>query len=287
MKKLIIILVVIIAVYLFVYFVYPGRNIISSFFFHSDKDKYISFVASSDYKSDLEKAPLRITDKGYNGAELTDTTVEDITQITPLHRKIAEKYKLHNIANGNGDFEKTVQIINWLTENTYYNGMQYKGVTDNSLDILEFSFGKPFENAINCRHKAIAFADCLTAIGIKAYPVCMVANDQKGNHFTCRVYISELDKWCMFDPSFGCWFSDESNNPLDIFEVRELFLSNKEPVIHGYNFNGTDKCKDVYINSFLKCCMSNLSTWQDNSLDRRDSKSFSKRKQFASGIPEK
>ena len=100
------------------------------------------------------------------------------------------------------------------------------------------------------------------------------------------VYISEEDKWCTFDPSFGCWFTDKENNLLDIFEIRELFLENKEPIVKGYSFNGKQENFDVYINCFIKLCISNLSTWADNSSDRRSEDNFSGRKQFNSAIPE-
>ena len=72
---------------------------------------------------------------------------------------------------------------------------------------------------------------------------------------------------------------------LDIFEIRELFLQNEQPVVKNYSFNGKQENFDVYINLFMKMCASNLSTWKDNSPDRRNEKSFSGRKQFGSLIP--
>lgn len=202
-----------------------------------------------------------------------------------MHRIIAEKYNLFEVATAQKDFEKVIQVLTWLTQNTFYNGAQIHLLSDNTLDILKYSFGKPFKNAINCRAKAIALADCLVAVGIKAYPVCMCSVKSRNCHFTCRAYISELNKWCIFDPSFGCWFSDSNENPIDIFEIREMFLQNNEPIVHGYNFNGTTECFDVYMNGFLKVCISNLSTWHDNSMDRRDTKKLPDRKEFKCKIP--
>ena len=63
-------------------------------------------------------------------------------------------------------------------------------------------------------------------------------------------------------------------------EIREMFLQDDEPIVNGYNFNGTTECLDVYINAFLKMCISNLSTWRDNSMDRRDKKKLSDKKKF-------
>lgn len=150
---------------------------------------------------------------------------------------------------------------------------------------MNYAFGKTFRNAINCRLKAIAFADCLVAVGIKAYPVCMQSTEFKNCHFTCRAYISELDKWCVFDPSFGCWFADQNGKPIDIFEMREMFLQGEEPTVIGYNLNGTAECFDVYINAFIKCCISNLSTWCDNSMNRRNTKKLPEKKKFNAKLP--
>ena len=62
-------------------------------------------------------------------------------------------------------------------------------------------------------------------------------------------------------------------------------MKGEEPIINGYNFNGTKECFDVYVNGFLKMCISNLSTWQDNSMDRRNKKNWSDRKRFNGKIP--
>ena len=249
-------------------------------------EKYAEYVSEMDYEEALLKEPVCIKDMASEDRELTETELDKIIKPYDFHIQLNEKYKLSNIATADSDFDKAVQILEWLTEHTYYSGMQMKMLNDDTLEILEYSFDKPFNRAINCRYRAIAFADCLVAVGIKAFPVAMVSSEFTGSHFTCLVYISEEDKWCSFDPSFGCWFTDEEGELLDIFEIRELFLENKEPVVKGYSFNGKQENFDVYMNSFLKFCISNLSTWADNSTDRRSENTFSGRKQFSSAVPE-
>ena len=249
-------------------------------------EKYAEYVSEMDYEEALLKEPVCIKDMASEDRELTETELDKIIKPYDFHIQLNEKYNLSDIATADSDFEKAVQILEWLTEHTYYSGMQMKMLNDDTLEILDYSFDKPFNRAINCRYRAIAFADCLVAVGIKAFPVAMVSSEFTGSHFTCLVYISEEDKWCSFDPSFGCWFTDEEGELLDIFEIRELFLENKEPVVKGYSFNGKQENFDVYMNSFLKFCISNLSTWADNSNDRRSENTFSGRKQFSSAIPE-
>ena len=248
--------------------------------------KYEQFVKELDYKKLLAEDPVEIRDKYYvDNEDLVETDLAHISATRELHKKLEEKYKLSEVATADTDFEKVIQFLNWLTQNTFYNGAQIHSLTDNTLDILKYAYGKSFKKALCCRLKAISFADCLVAAGIKAYPVCMCSSVLKNSHFTCQAYISELDKWCAFDPSFGCWFTNKAGNPIDIFEMREIFLQGDEPVVNGYNFNGTTECFDVYINCFLKMCISNLSTWRDNSMDRRDKTKMSDKKRFNGRIP--
>ena len=249
-------------------------------------EKYAEFISEIDYEKELLKEPVCIKDMASQDKELTQTDLNKIIYTYDFHAQLREKYNLSSIATADSDFDKTVQILEWLTKHTYYSGMQMKLLKDDTLNILDYSFDKPFTRAINCRYRAIAFADCLVSVGIKAFPVAMVSSEFTGSHFTCLVYISEEDKWCSFDPSFGCWFTDDEGNLLDIFEIRELFLENKEPIVKGYSFNGKQENFDVYINFFMKFCISNLSTWADNSSEGRSENTFSGRKQFASVIPE-
>ncbi len=263
-----------------------STGLISSFFrilpSQFSSEAYIRFIENIDYDKSLEESPLCVNDKMGDGTEYSKTELSAITERRELHEELYEEYKLDTIATADSDFEKSLQLISWLTENTYYSGVRLKSVNDNSVDMLKSSFGKSIFSALNCRNKAIVFADCLVAVGVKAYPVCMLSMNN-GCHFTCRVYISELDKWCAFDPSFGCWFSDANGTPLDIFELRELFLQGGEPTVNNYNFNGTDRALHEYITGFLKGCMSNLSTWDNNSENGRDEVLG---KNFKSSIPD-
>ena len=278
--------IIICLIVIILFFVNLRFDLIDRIIVQFSSEKYSEFVSEMDYEKELLREPVCIKDMASEKTELAETELDKIIQPYDFHIQLNEKYNLSEIATADSDFDKTVQLLEWLTEHTYYSGMQMKMLNDDTLEILDYSFDKPFNRAINCRYRAIAFADCLIAVGIKAFPVAMVSSEFTGSHFTCLVYISEEDKWCSFDPSFGCWFTDEEGELLDIFEIRELFLENKEPVVKGYSFNGKQENFDIYMNSFLKFCISNLSTWADNSTDRRSENTFSGRKQFSSAVPE-
>lgn len=200
-----------------------------------------------------------------------------------MYDQLSEIYNLNSIADCNNDFDNAIKLMNWLTDNTYYSGQQlafHRQLPDNAVDILKFSFGKSFRYAINCRYKAIAFSDILNSVGIKSYPVCL-----EPEHLICQAYIKEQNKWIALDPSFNSYFTDEDNCPLSIFEVRDGFLQNKSPNIVGYNFNGTDECKEVYINNFIRTNLHCIITWKDNSEENRYSPTFEGRKDFSFRIP--
>ncbi len=82
----------------------------------------------------------------------------------------------------------------------------------------------------------------------------------------------------MFDPSFRTYFLDETGRPLDIFELRERIYGGKNAPVPGYDLNGSDGLQDIYIQSFVKPALTNITTWSDNSMDRRNGKSLQTRK---------
>lgn len=245
-------------------------------------DKYIEVIKNTDT---TKFPPLSVGDI----KDLKETDYNNLFSYIDDYKIIKEKYCLDNYTKGQADFEKALSLMQWLTDSTYYFGMQYKLISDNTLDILEYAYKKPFKNAINCRCKAIAFADILLACGIKAYPVALIGDKNYegfGCHLVVHAYLSDKDKWVIFDPSFNTYFTDFDNNSLNAFELRKLFLDGKEPVIHGYNFNGTQECMEIYKEVFIKSCLTNITTWHDNSVNNRNGKNLNKRKSFDYKLPE-
>lgn len=243
-------------------------------------ENYLPFVENMRKDSFM---PLSV---GATDSQL-QTTPDKLFAYLPLHKTLCKKYDLRRLAGEGGDFEKTVCLMQWLTDNTFYNGASSKWKSDNSAEILEYAFGKDFSHAINCREKAIVFADCLLAAGIYAYPVCMISEQNKGCHFTVQVYLREQNRWALFDPSFNCWFS-ENGRLLNVWELRDLFLAGKEPEIQNYSFNRTDRCKDIYKEGFIKQNLTNITTWQDNSMERRGYKAndWNSKKAFKTKLPD-
>ncbi len=263
-------------------------NLISQLFFrfrllklrkYSKWEKYLALVkemSNTEIEPLLEKPTI----------SLKEANVDEMFKPIFLHQELREKYNLLAIAGNGSDFEKAIRIMQWLTDNTFYSGASITWNADDALMILENSYQKGFKQAICCRDKAIALTDCLLAVGLKAYPICMLSANRKGCHFTVHCLLKETSSWILLDPSFNSYFKN-GDKTLNIWETKQTFLNNTEPQIVGYSFNGTDCCKDIYVTHFLKQLMTNISTWENSSEKGRGYKKYdwSTRKVFETELP--
>lgn len=216
---------------------------------------------------------------------LVETDAENLFNELPQFGLLRKKYVVDGIDSLRNTFDRTVAVMSYLTQHTYYSGAQSHLVPDDAVGILEWSFDKGFKRAINCRFKAIAFTDLLMSHGIKAYPILMRDKNLIGAHFTVHVYLPENSKWAVFDPSFNTYFTDKTGCILNVYELRSEMLKDIDGVeIVGYDFNGTQECKDVYRKYFISSLLANLSTWRDNSENLRFEKSLASRKPFDAKI---
>lgn len=238
-------------------------------------DNYLAFVKNKQNYDGIAEISIGSED------ELISADAEKIFNELPQYKLLLEKYVVTDLDKVETAFEKVVTLMNYLTAHTYYSGVQTHIVADDGVDILKWAFDKDFKHAINCRFKAIAFTDLLLANGIKAYPVLMLDETKNGCHFMTQAYLSELHKWAIFDPSFNSYFILDNKLPLDVYELRAAMLNDINSVeIVGYNFNNTQECKDIYKKHFVCKLLTNLSTWQDNSNDKRHARNLNNRKQF-------
>lgn len=242
-------------------------------------ENYLAFVKN---ESNYSKADgFKIIDD-----ELTPISDESaLFTVLPEYEAIKSRYKIP-INDKATVFEKALSVMQWLTDNTFYSGMQFKILPDDTLKLLEFSCGNGFKCALNCRDKAIALTDLLLAYGIKAYPVCLMDTEKIDCHFVVHIYCEEIKRWVVLDPSFNSYFIDGENNLLNIWQLRELKLNNKTPEAVGYSFNGTQEAKDIYLKYFVGNLLARVSTWSDNSNENRKTTNLNKRKEFNGRIPQ-
>lgn len=225
----------------------------------SSPEEYVKFLQGLSKSCELE-----ISDK----FALYEPDTKGLFACLPWHNELKKLYSLDTVAAGETVFEKAKSVMYWLNNTTFYSGMSRVILPDDTLQILKAAYNKPFNFAINCRHRAIVFSDCLLSLGIKVYPVLLVSKS-KEVHFVTQVFLPEQNKWCVFDPSFNCFFTDNDGNFMDVFELRRFLLDGKELVANGYALNGKQECYDIYMDFFIKQCLSNISTWKDTSRDKK------------------
>jgi len=229
----------------------------------STPEDYASFVGMSGFMS-FGVQPAGPYPQGPDNGWRYDFTRR------PVHNKLLKRYGLDQIAGQGSTFERTMRVMNWLCAHTYYNGMSFwtGALPDNGLKILRHTYDKPFKRAINCRHKAIALADCLMAVGINALPVAIL--NLPNNHFITHVWLPEENRWVMCDPSFSSYISDPEGRALNLIEIALRFWQGEEILVAQYDFNGTQDCRETYLNAFILLSLREIEVYNGTGSKRSD-----------------
>jgi transglutaminase-like putative cysteine protease len=170
------------------------------------------------------------------------------------YKDLCATYKLKENAGSKADFDKALNLLNWISSNIYHYGNYDNHVTNTAMELLDYAFGKGEKYGINCRSLSLALTECLLAIGIKARTIYIMPFSPYDfdNHVVCEAWIGELDKWVMLDPTYNL-YATLNNVPLNILELRGL-LANQEEVIYNNEakYNGTPINKDEISTYYAK-----------------------------------
>jgi hypothetical protein len=159
---------------------------------------------------------------------------------------LIDKYDVSSIAGNGTSTSKIVNVLNWLSSNTYHNGgmmANYKGKFD-AISLLDRSYQKEQEDGLNCVCLSIILSSIYIALGMKAFPIWMMPYNpyDSDNHVVVNVYNEEQKKWVMVDPSFGAYFQNENGLILDSYEIRDVFSFQERPALNKeFSYNGTPK----------------------------------------------
>jgi len=204
-------------------------------------------------------------------------------QYMPEYDELKNLFPLDEIAGNGGTLGKAINIMNWITSKTDYNGASELGMVP-PVDVINYSFGKGFDGSINCVNKAMLLSDCLLSIGIYSLPVWINNRiDDKDNeyygygacHVVAHVFIDELNKWVMLDPSFNSYLTDINGNILNLLEIAELYKADQQIEIGQYTLNGAEtQFKEYYVEQFVFKCLFSIAICRGNDLEYRD---FNKR----------
>jgi len=80
---------------------------------------------------------------------------------TEISNKLNEKYNIIKVAGNGTDLSKTLNLLHWLSKNTYHKGDFMNETLNNPLDLLEFSYANGAKSGINCVGLATILTECL------------------------------------------------------------------------------------------------------------------------------
>ena len=191
----------------------------------------------------------------------------------PQYDDIFKRFDLHKIAGGGDTLSKALNIMQWVTNNSVYNGASPLCPTT-SDKIIGFSFGKGDKGAINCANKSILLSDALVYIGIFAAPIAaynIILNPESPNfelwhsHVIVHVFLPETNRWIVLDPSFNTYAVGDEKRPLNIVEITTALRNGKKI---NTVVNGVGKLSDIGLNCLLICPI-DVEIWRGNDYSHR------------------
>ena len=116
----------------------------------------------------------------------------------------------------------------WVSKTLRSNGACISPQNCNANEILDLTINNGLQS--NCRMYAIVLTEILLSLGYKARMIKCLPMDLRFTecHCMCIVYCDFYNKWIVMDPSLGGIYYDENRIPMNIFEIREAIISNKQ-----------------------------------------------------------
>jgi|GEM_PF-3441454 len=209
----------------------------------------------------------------YQNPVLTQASEHDFSYeftYIPFYDELKAKYPLEKMAGTGDAFTRSLNLMEWFCANTKYNGQSFHNPfkeKNQYMNLMDYAFCNDFSHAVNCAAMAIAFSDCLMAIGIYAMPVWMLNEGEC--HVTVHVYLPEEERWIMLDPSFDSYITDDTGKALNLAEIRSRFVRNEALYLGRYSFNGSQFFKENYMTFFVYPALFVFEIWMGNREEQR------------------
>ena len=207
---------------------------------------YVDFESFPDFKDTLLK-----------GKTFDRTQQRDIPAFTyqsagaPELQALRMKYKLDSVAGAGDEVTRILNVLHWVHNKIRHDG--YAGLPPmvrNAETIAKYAQKK----GVNCRGLALFANECYLALGFRARVVTCKPKTSDGDcHVINEVYSEKLGKWLWIDPTFEAYVTDENQQMLGIFEVRERIIQN-QPVQLNPNANWNNQnntTKDYYLDYYM------------------------------------
>lgn len=172
------------------------------------------------------------------------------------NNELEELRKITNMNNwldNNNEFSKARSILKWINDNLKHDGQLEPPDSINSIQLLKFASQNG--GYLNCRGLAILMNELSLAASLYSkFIICMQKEVNIDDYHVLNViYISELKKWILFDPSYNLYLKNVKNEILSVEDVRESLINCTEliPNIEA-NYNKDKLYFPLYKRSILK-----------------------------------
>lgn len=168
-------------------------------------------------------------------------------------QKLREKCDVDSWIDKSSGIATVQSILIWISNNISHNGFTGLPVDQSAYKVLDFARQK--ENQLNCKGLAIIAMELCLLMKLKVKLICCIQKEVNviDSHYVISVYIEELDKWIMADPSYCVIIYDSLGNPLSIPEIRRCLATNKETYLSdNANCGGKKLNKILYLRSLIK-----------------------------------
>lgn len=125
-------------------------------------------------------------------------------------------------------FAAACDVMRQLCARYHHDGMNYTHDRVNRGTIAQMRHAEAQGNYTNCRGMAIILSGVLRAFGFRAgFVECRHSADDSELHVVCEVYIEELGRSVLLDPSHNLYYS-LGGAPLSLIELRRVICAGRE-----------------------------------------------------------
>lgn len=156
--------------------------------------------------------------------------------------EIREKYPVDSVAGDGNELSKVLNLLDWISTSTLHKGDISEAIAMNTITLMDYSYQKGREKGINCRMKATILTEMLLSAGIISRILSLHPlnpNDQD-NHVVSQVWLSEMGKWIIVDPTTNSYFMDKHGDILNAIELREKIITGDEIICSPKTMFGED-----------------------------------------------
>lgn len=174
--------------------------------------------------------------------DFVDSGLNELRRITNMDEWI----------DNSNEFTKMMSISKWINNNIKHDGKLHTPYK-NGIELLKIASSNG--GFLNCRGIAVLANELnLAASLFSKFVICMQKEMRTDNyHVLNTVYINDLKKWVMIDPTYNVYLKNKSNEVLSIMDIRNSLrdnnhlFSNKEA-----NYYGKKLSVKLYLRSLTK-----------------------------------